>query len=251
MGYLNKEVFVCLDCEATGLDLAKDRIIEIAVCQFSFSEILSSFETLIDPGVSIPQESMRIHNISDQMCLNQPKIEEVLAHVLDLVGNCVIVGHGIQFDIDMIIESAKRHAIKCNLHASRSIDTLRLARKYGQSPINSLQALRKHFNIEEEKAAHRAMSDVLVNIEVFKKLARDFKTTDQIFKELEKPIALNAMPLGKYKGRLFSEIPQNYLQWACHQKFDQDLLFSVRQELKKRKKGDRFLKAANPFADLG
>ena len=205
MGYLNKEVFVCLDCETTGLDVEKDRIIEVAVCQFTFSNVLESFETLVDPEMRISDESFRIHNISNEMCKDQPKIKEVLPRVLELVGNCTIVGHGIEFDIEMLKNAAKHNAVKCTLESNKFMDTLRLARKYGQSPINSLQALRKHFGLEEF-TAHRAMSDVLVNIEVFKKLTKDYKTTDQVFKELAKPIALNTMPLGKYKGRLFSEI---------------------------------------------
>ncbi|NGX31539.1 MAG: DNA polymerase III PolC-type [Chlamydiae bacterium] len=249
MGYLNKETFVCIDCETTGLDLENDRIIEIAICRFTFSEILESFESLINPEIKISQESMQIHNITEEMCENQPKIEEILPKVFKIAGNCTIMGHGIQFDIDMLTNSAKRFAVKCDLHQNKLIDTLRLARMYGQSPINSLQFLRKHFNVEEE-IAHRAMGDVLVNIEVFKKLTQNFKTTDEIFRELQKPIQLSTMPLGKYKGRKFSEIPDNHLKWASHQNFDQDLLFSLRKELKLRKQGANFLKAANPFSQL-
>jgi DNA polymerase-3 subunit epsilon len=58
------------------------------------------------------------------------------------------------------------------------------------------------------------------------------------------------MPLGKHKGRLFKELPHEYLQWAAHQNFDQDLLFSIRTELKKRKKGGLFIQAANPFLNI-
>ena len=94
------------------------------------------------------------------------------------------------------------------------------------------------------------MNDVIVNIEVFKHLCRKFKTTEEILKRLEKPIALKLMPLGKHKGRPFREIPVEYLRWAAHQNFDQDLLFSLRSELKKRKQGNLFSQASNPFSDL-
>ena len=40
MGFLNKETFICVDCELTGLDLEKDRIIEVAVVKFTFDNIL-------------------------------------------------------------------------------------------------------------------------------------------------------------------------------------------------------------------
>ena len=65
-----------------------------------------------------------------------------------------------------------------------------------------LEKLREHFNIEPE-GAHRAMSDVIVNISVFKYLSQSFKTTEQLLERLKKPILLKTMPLGKYKGRPF------------------------------------------------
>jgi DNA polymerase III subunit epsilon len=58
------------------------------------------------------------------------------------------------------------------------------------------------------------------------------------------------MPLGKHKGRLFSEIPLHYLLKAATMDYDQDLLFSIRSELKKRKQGGLFSQAANPFLEL-
>ena len=118
-----------------------------------------------------------------------------------------------------------------------------------KSPINSLEKLRQHFNIAEE-GAHRAMNDVIVNVEVFKYLAKQYKTTEQIMNRLKSPILLKAMPLGKHKGRPFGEVPIEYLRWAAHQNFDQDLLFSLTVELKKRKQGNNFRQASSPFANL-
>jgi DNA polymerase-3 subunit epsilon len=129
------------------------------------------------------------------------------------------------------------------------LDTLRMARLYGESPINSLEGLRKHFNIPLE-GAHRAMSDVIVNIEVFRYLARRYKSTKQLFDALSRPILMHTMPLGKHKGRPFKEIPLQYLQYMSYKDFDQDLLFSIRAELKRRKLGNQFGQASSPFANL-
>jgi DNA polymerase-3 subunit epsilon len=94
------------------------------------------------------------------------------------------------------------------------------------------------------------MSDVLVNIEVFKYLIKTYHTTEQIMRVLAKPIKLKTMPLGKHKGRRFDEIPLEYLQWALKKDFDQDLMFSIRSEIANRKRGGGFEQAANPFAAL-
>lgn len=246
---LNEETFICLDCESTGLDPAKDRIVEIAVARFTFQEILDQFESLIDPECPIPQTSQDIHNISQEMIAGKPKIREVLPRLLEMINGHTIVGHGINFDISLIANEANRFQIPTKILSQPQIDTLRLARLYGESPVNSLERLRQHFNILPE-GAHRAMSDVIVNIEVFKHLTKNFHTSEQIFKTLQKPIKLKQMPLGKHKGRRFEEIPLEYLLWAEKKDFDQDLLFSIRSEIKNRKRGNQFEQAANPFSGL-
>lgn len=249
MGLIEKDSFVCIDCEATGLDPQHDRIIEIAAVKFTFEQMFESRENLINPGISIPEFTIEIHHITDEMVAGKPLIGEVIHDYLQFIGNHIVIGHGILFDLMLLEAEAARLNIKTNLKNQRYIDTLRLARLYGESPTNSLEALRKHFNIQAE-GAHRAMSDVIVNIEVFKFLSTKFKTTEDILKRLEKPIPLKLMPLGKHKGRPFKEIPSEYLKWAAHQNFDQDLLFSIRTELKKRKQGNLFSQAANPFSSL-
>ena len=249
MTLLNDQIFVCLDCEATGLDVASDAIVELAAVKFTLHSNLASFESLIDPGQPIPELSIKIHHITDDMVQGKPKIKEILPSFLKFIEGHIIIGHGIKFDIDMLIKSAKNHQVQCHLEKQQTIDTLRLARLYGQTSANSLEVLRQHFNILSD-GAHRAMNDVLVNIEVFKHLSKNFKTTKNLLERLQRPIAMKLMPLGKYKGRLFGDIPTDYLAWAAHQNFDQDLLFSIRAELKKRKTHPGFSQASNPFSSL-
>lgn len=246
---LSQAKFVCIDCESTGLDPIQDRIVEIAVAQFTLSEVLSSFETLIDPERDIPQTSQDIHNITAEMVRGKPKVGDVLPKALKLIEGLIIIGHGINFDITLIAEEAKRAQIPTTIQSQPFFDTLRLARLYGESPVNSLERLRQHFNIAPE-GAHRAMSDVIVNIEVFKYLTKNFQTTEQIQQVLQKPIRLKVMPLGKHKGRRMEEIPIEYLLWAERKDFDQDLLFSIRSEIRNRRKGQGFEQSSSPFSQL-
>lgn len=246
---LTKEKFVCIDCETTGLDTKQDRIVEVAVTVFSFDTVLEEYETLVDPQCEISAVSMEIHHITQEMIRGKPKIGEVLPKVLKMIADHTIIGHGVQFDIDMILEAAKRECIPCVIDKNLSIDTLRLARLYGDSSSNALERLGVHFNVQSD-GAHRAMSDVKVNIEVFKHLTKKFKTTKQIFEALSKPILLKVMPLGKHKGRAFRDVPLQYLKWAANKDFDQDLLFSIRHELKRRTKGNLFEQSSNPFSAL-
>lgn len=249
MPHLNKHTFICLDCETTGLDVKKDRIVEIAAIKFTFDDILGEYESLIDPQISIPDDAIKIHHISQEMVHGKPTIDKVLPEVIAFIENHPIIGHSISFDIDMIRESADRLGISHSLQKPLFFDTLRLARLYAQSPTNSLEMLRRHFNIEAE-GAHRAMGDVMVNIQVFKHLTKNYKTLEELIRVLSKPIQMKHMPLGKHKGRLVKDMPLQYLLWAANQDFDQDLLYTLRSEINRRKKGSSFAQNANPFAML-
>jgi DNA polymerase III subunit epsilon len=210
---------------------------------------LQTFETLVDPERAIPAASQEIHKISAEMLQGKPKIADILPHILELTGTHIIVGHGINFDISLIEQEAKRANIPTTIGSRLYLDTLRMARLYGQSPTNSLEQLRKHFNIKPE-GAHRAMSDVLVNIEVFKHLAHPFRSSAHIIETLKTPIKMKIMPLGKHKGRPFGEIPLEYLLRSAKKSFDQDLAFSIRSEIRQRRQGGGFKQAANPFSAL-
>ena len=246
---IEKQKFICIDCETTGLDAQQDRVIEVAVMCFDAGQVYAQMESLINPECEIPETSIAIHHITPEMVAGKPTIAQVLPEILEMIGQHIIVGHGVHFDIDILAVAAERHGIPCKLRHNPYLDTLRMARLYGESPVNSLEHLRMHFNIPLE-GAHRAMSDVIVNREVFKRLAKRYRTTEQLFDVLARPILMSNMPFGKHKGRPFKEIPLQYLQWMSSKDFDQDLLFSIRSELKRRKKGNLFTQSGNPFLNL-
>lgn len=249
MSDLDNEVFICIDCESTGLDPKNDQIIEVAAVKFDLRTIHAEYESLIDPKCEIPQVSIEIHHITQDMVNGKPVIKDVLPDLLKFIGRGIIVGHGVGFDVDLIATAAEKEGIACTLRNNRILDTLRMARLYGDSPTNSLEMLRKHFNIELE-GAHRAMNDVIVNIEVFRYLAKSYRSLKHLFDTLSKPIMIKNMPLGPHKGRRMSDVPLQYLLWAGNKDFDQDLLFSIRSEINRRKKGGLFTQSSNPFAGL-
>lgn len=249
MTLLQDEVFVCFDVESTGLDYNKDRIIEMAAIKFTLKENLDRFHSLINPEISIPPDSQKIHHISDDMVSDKPSIATILPSFCEFLGDYPIIGHGISFDISILQTAIQKSHLSISLEKKVVIDTLRLARLYGESPSNSLDVLRQHFNIPFE-GSHRAMNDVIINIQVFKQLTKKFKTVSELLQCLKKPILMKMMPLGKYKGRLFKEIPLDYLLWARRQKFDQDLRYSIQTEIHKRRSMENFSKATNPFHDL-
>lgn len=249
MGLLEKEIFLCVDCETTGLDVKEDQLVEVGAVLFTIEENLETFTTLINPGSPISAASQEIHRISDAMVADAPSIKEILPDLLNFLKKGIFVGHGVDFDLQLIARDAEAHGLHFGYSSRRVIDTLRLARLYQKSPVNSLEGLRRHFGIPAERA-HRALDDALVNAAVFRKLAYPYKRTESLFQALSRPIKLKRMPLGKYKGELLTDIPLNYLKWAVRLDFDQDLRFTIRQELSRRKQGGHFQEATNPFRQI-
>ncbi|GAB4234765.1 MAG: DUF3820 family protein [Chlamydiales bacterium] len=243
------ERFICIDCEATGLDTQTDQIVEVAVALFDMKKVHATFESLINPQCEIPETSIMIHHITQDMVAEKPTIDQVLENILSLIGKHIIVGHNVAYDIALIANAAAKLGVSTTINENRFIDTVRLARHYGDSPKNSLEMLRAHFNIPPE-GAHRAMNDVIVNMEVFRRLSTFYKSTQHLFETLSKPVLLKTMPLGPHKGRPMREVPFNYLVWMLNKDFDQDLMYSVKTEINRRKKGDLFQQAGNPFLDL-
>ncbi|ANH78457.1 putative quorum-sensing-regulated virulence factor [Candidatus Chlamydia sanziniae] len=249
MTLLKDTIFVCLDCEMTGLDVKKDRIIEIAAVRFTFDTVIDSMEFLINPERVVSVESQRIHHISNAMLKDQSKMSALFPRIKAFLREGdYIVGHSVGFDLQVLTQEVERIG-ETFLSKYTIIDTLRLAKEYGDSPNNSLESLAVHFNVPYD-GNHRAMKDVEININIFKHLCKRFRTLEQLKQVLAKPIKMKYMPLGKHKGRCFSEIPLAYLQWASKMDFDTDLLFSIRHEIKHRQKGTGFAQVNNPFMEL-
>jgi DNA polymerase-3 subunit epsilon len=94
---------VVLDVETTGCDLAKDRIVELALVSFTFDreegvpyEVLSRYRSLEDPGIPIDPAATRVHGITDKMVkgtlLDDRKIEALLS------GAEIVIAHHAGFD---------------------------------------------------------------------------------------------------------------------------------------------------------
>ncbi|MCL0047672.1 exonuclease domain-containing protein, partial [Dehalococcoidia bacterium] len=66
------QTFVALDLETTGLDSAKDTIIEIGAVKFVGEEIIDSFQTFINPGRTIPEFVQRLTGISPNQVRRAP-----------------------------------------------------------------------------------------------------------------------------------------------------------------------------------
>lgn len=93
---------VALDLETTGTDPTRDAIIEIGVVRFNGPRVEETWSTLVNPGRPIPPAITQLTGINDLMVRDAPPIHAVLPRLESFVGDSVVVGHNIGFDLGFL-----------------------------------------------------------------------------------------------------------------------------------------------------
>lgn len=103
-GFEDEIVFV--DIETTGFDFDRDSIIEIAALRARGPEILERFHTMVDPGVPVPLEIVKLTGIDDSMLEGAPGPEAAATRFADFAGGRDIVAHNAGFDRGFLTRAA-------------------------------------------------------------------------------------------------------------------------------------------------
>lgn len=149
--------YVVLDLETTGLDPAFDSIIELAALRVENNKITQSFQSLIQPGFEIQPFITELTGITNEMLSSAPDLEQVLPDFLDFIGNSIVVGHNVNFDINFIYDSCS-FLLDTNFQ-NDFVDTLRLSRRlFKEEKHHRLSDLITRFNIGST-VEHRSLSD--------------------------------------------------------------------------------------------
>lgn len=160
---------IVLDIETTGLSPTKNKIIELYALKLDdFWETIDTFYALIDIGEPLSDFISNLTGITDEKLREKGKSEqEVIKQFHNFIGNDLLVGHNIdRFDLPFLREAAKRWQLDIN---NKTFDTLLAARKTFHFDKYNLNELAKYLNIKSE-TFHNAKDDVLVTVELFKKL---------------------------------------------------------------------------------
>ena len=93
---------VALDIETTGLDPKREAILEIGAVRFNGHRVEQEWSTLVNPGRRVPSFITQLTGISNQMVANAPPMSDVRAELQDFVGDAVIIGHNVRFDLSFL-----------------------------------------------------------------------------------------------------------------------------------------------------
>ncbi len=174
-----KKDLVFFDIESTGLNVIRDRIVQIALMKYtkSQSEPLE-MELLINPGMPISEESMAIHGITPEMLKNKPTFAQVGQQIYDFIGDADVAGYNSdRFDVPMLMEEFARIGLDFDIGTRNLIDVQKIFYKMEPRTLKAALALYCGKELED---AHNAMSDVKATADVFKGQLIKYQNQDHI-----------------------------------------------------------------------
>jgi DNA polymerase-3 subunit epsilon len=169
---LEETRFVVIDTETTGLQAyAGDEICSIALLEMQGLELTGrEFNTLVFPGRDIPAASTAIHHLTDEDVRDAPLIEEVMQEIADFIGESVLIGHHVGFDIRFLNKILQRELL-CHLKHPW-IDTMLLYLVHtGRVGHYTLEEVADYTRVEIAGRRHTARGDAMITAEVFIRLA--------------------------------------------------------------------------------
>ncbi|MFM7253609.1 MAG: DEDD exonuclease domain-containing protein [Ilumatobacteraceae bacterium] len=150
--------FCVIDIETTGTDRGDDGITEIGAVKVRGGEVTGTLGTFVNPGRAIPPQITLLTGITDSMVISAPRPAEVLVTLQEFVGDAVIVGHNVGFDLGFINTALRRSGR--DALPNTVVDTLPLARRLlrDETPDCRLGTLARHLRLAHQPT-HRALDD--------------------------------------------------------------------------------------------
>jgi DNA polymerase-3 subunit epsilon len=167
---LSSVTFVSVDVETTGLDPARDAIVEIGAVKLRGRQIVGEWDTLVYCERTIPLAARRIHGISNEMLVGQPRISEAMRLLMGFADGGVLVEHSHRaFDV-LFLEAAHGRVLDVPY-----VNTCMLSRKlFPHIPRHSLDECCKRFGIVNDErlgsGRHRALADARATTMLLTKL---------------------------------------------------------------------------------
>lgn len=160
--------YCVIDLETTGLDPSYDRIIELAALRVRGKQVVAQYAHLVNPGRPIDSFISMLTGITNEMVQDAPPIEDLLPEYLDFIGDDIVVGHNVPFDVNFIYDNLLRISGKC--FQNDHVNTVRIARKlHPDFESHTLSELKSRLTLHAT-TAHRALADCLTTNELYIKL---------------------------------------------------------------------------------
>ncbi|UAM96684.1 3'-5' exonuclease [Polaribacter litorisediminis] len=155
---------VFFDLETTGVNIAKDRIVEISILKVFPNGNKESKTWLVNPEVEIPEESTAVHGITNEKVATEPTFKELALQVNEMIAGCDLAGfNSNRFDIPLLAEELMRVGIDFDMKDRKAIDVQVIFHKKEQ---RTLGAGYQFYCGQELEGAHGAEADTNATYEI-------------------------------------------------------------------------------------
>jgi DNA polymerase-3 subunit epsilon len=160
-------MYAIVDIETTGGYAANNAITEVAIVLHDGNRELKRYETLVNPGMTIPRYVQALTGIHDEMVADAPYFNEIAPFIHDWLKGAIFVAHNVNFDYSFL-----KHQLKaCGFDLDcKKLCTVRLSRKvFPGAPSYSLGNICHHLGIAIPNR-HRAGGDAEATVSLFEKV---------------------------------------------------------------------------------
>ncbi|TDO24127.1 3'-5' exonuclease [Pedobacter duraquae] len=159
-----KRPLAFFDLETTGVNVASDRIVEIAILKAmpDGSELIKTLR--INPEMPIPLESSLIHGIYDEHIKEEPTFKTVAAEIAEFIGDADLAGYNSnRFDIPVLLEEFLRAGVDFDMFDRKFVDVQNI---FHQMEQRTLRAAYKFYCNKDIINAHSAEADITATYHV-------------------------------------------------------------------------------------
>jgi len=162
---------IVIDTETTGLNpLTGDRVVEIGGVElFNHVPTGRHFHKYINPERRMTEEAFQVHGLGDDFLADKPRFAEIVDEMIGFFGDATLIAHNAPFDVQFLnfeLEKARRPSL-----GNQIIDTVTLAREKHPGARVSLDALCKHYGIDNSRRTlHGALLDSEILADVYLEL---------------------------------------------------------------------------------
>ncbi len=225
------------DLETTGINVGKDRIVEICIMKVNPDSSRESKTWLVNPEMHIPEASSLVHGIYDKDVADAPTFKEIAPKINEMISGSDLGGYNSnRFDVPLLAEEMLRAGYDFDLNKFKLVDAQTVFFK--MEPRN-LSAAYKFYCGKSLENAHSAEADVMATFEVLDaQVAHYDEVPDNIaelseftyqnkFADLAGFIGFNdknveVFNFGKYKGQPVKEVFKKdigYYGWLQNAEF--------------------------------
>ncbi len=152
------------DLETTGINISRDRIVEISVVKAHPAGEEEIRTMRINPEIPIPLESSLIHGIYDDDVKECPPFKRVAKNLATFLEGCDLAGfNSNRFDVPMLVEEFLRAGLDFDVKNRRLIDAQRI---FHMMEPRNLSAAYKFYCGKDLVGAHGAEADAWATYEV-------------------------------------------------------------------------------------